>query len=350
MDASEVRYRHVVEMSPDIIWINRGDRIAFMNQAGLRLFGATSADQILGRTVIELFHPDSRSLVRQRIGQLRSSPHTRLPFIELRIIRLDGEVRDVEATAASFHDQGEIAILSMLRDITERKRAQAALIESHRDLRALAAALESIREEERKRVSRDLHDELGQLLSALAMDVAVLKRSAPSGGELQALAEEMESRVDTIVAAVRRIAKDLRPLVLDTMGLVPALRVLASEISERQGLRCQLHSDLEELALPDQVATQIFRIVQEALSNVVKHACANTALVSIERSERKLVVRVEDDGRGMAAEDRGRGCGLIGMRERARTLGGELAVASTPGAGTIVELKLPIPEKHGDGG
>lgn len=345
MDDRAVPYRRVVEISPDIIWINRDNRIVFMNEAGLRLFGAASAEQILGREVYELFHPDSHALVRSRIAKLLSAPNQRVPFVDERIVRLDGEIRDVEATAASFVDAGGIAILSMLRDVTERKRGESALVESHRELRALAAALESIREEERKRLSRDLHDELGQLLSALALDVELLKRTLGAHDkELLSHAEEMGRLVSTTVAAVRRIAKDLRPPMLDTMGLVPALEAMAAEMSERHGARCFLRADCEDLDLSDDVATQVFRMVQEALANVVKHAHARTARISLSRSECGVVVRVEDDGRGMPPADQRLpgGCGLIGMRERAFTLGGKFSVRSEPGAGTTVEFVLPL--------
>lgn len=352
VDDNAVPYRRVVEISPDIIWINRDNRIVFMNEAGLRLFGAASAEQILGREVYELFHPDSHALVRSRIAKLLSAPNQRVPFVDERIVRLDGEIRDVEATAASFVDAGGIAILSMLRDVTERKRGESALVESHRELRALAAALESIREEERKRLSRDLHDELGQLLSALALDVELLKRTLGAHDkELLSHAEEMGRLVSTTVAAVRRIAKDLRPPMLDTMGLVPALEAMAAEMSERYGPRCFLRAECDDLDLSDDIATQVFRMVQEALANVVKHAQARTARISLSRSECGVVVRVEDDGRGMPPADQRRpgGCGLIGMRERAFTLGGKFAVRSEPGAGTTVEFVLPLAPVREDG-
>ncbi len=179
----------------------------------------------------------------------------------------------------------------------------------------------------------------------LQMDVAWLKEKQPAGDvAFAAKLDRMESLLKGTIAATRRIAADLRPLMLDDLGLVPSIEWLAENFSQRTGIACELAIDERDLELPKAHASAIFRIVQESLTNVAKHAQASRADVAIEGDGDGLVVRIEDDGVGFSplAPRKPNSLGLFGLRERASLLGGEATITSAPGAGTIIEVRLPL--------
>jgi len=224
-------------------------------------------------------------------------------------------------------------------------RAHEALARSREELRELATAASSAREQEQARIARELHDELAQSLSTLKMDIALI-RSAPAGGGDVALAkrlDRMEEQIDATIAAMRRIAADLRPLALDDLGLVPAIEALVQEFERRTGVRGELAIGDERLAVTDAQATAIFRIIQESLTNVAKHARATRVEVIVEVDDDAVTVTVHDDGAGFASDGprKPQSYGLLGIRERAYLLGGEMRVTSAPGKGTEIEVRLP---------
>jgi PAS domain S-box-containing protein len=241
------------------------------------------------------------------------------------------------------------AICGISSDITAMKRRKAELESSREELRALSARLQTVREEERMRISREIHDELGQVLTALRMNHTLVIRSVRSGeaasdrAGLLAQLESMQEQVKGALASVRRIATELRPGVLDSLGLAAALEWQAAEFSQRTGIACTV-------ALPASVdadaerATALFRICQEALTNVVRHAAASRVQVELREDDGRLELSVADDGRGMALDGKpgiGVSLGMLGMRERAAALGGEVRFTSAPGRGTTVTVRLP---------
>jgi len=227
----------------------------------------------------------------------------------------------------------------ILRDVTERVRAQ-------HELAAMAAQASKVREEEKSRVARELHDELAQSLTALKMDAIWLKEQlrrdpATAAQKLDAMLEML----DASVAATRRIAADLRPLVLDDLGLVAAVDWLVQGFMQRTGVACTLEAD-EDMELGEPYATAVFRIVQESLANVAKHAHARQVKVALERTADAVILDVRDDGVGFdtAAPRNPGSLGLAGLRERASLALGRVDIASRPGAGTHVHARIPVPE------
>jgi PAS domain S-box-containing protein len=213
-------------------------------------------------------------------------------------------------------------------------------------LRALSAHIESVREEERTGVAREIHDELGQALTALTMDIAWMRRRTPPGGEPAAKLDEMAELTDALIASVRRISADLRPGVLDDLGLVAAIEWQAQEFERRTGTPCVVQSDVGERRFERDVSTAVFRIFQEALTNVTRHAGATRVEARFEYERDRLRLRVHDNGRGIgpvAASSRS-SLGLLGIRERARRLGGVVEVGNAPEGGTLVVLELPALE------
>jgi len=234
-------------------------------------------------------------------------------------------------------------------EITDRQRAQEGLQRSRHQLRALAARLQAVREEERARISREIHDELGQMLTGLKMDLRWVKNkivkplSVEDQRSIAQKIREADELTDATVASIQRIAADLRPSVLDNLGLIVALGFEAKRFEERTGLRFTMTVPDESPPMDRDVATAIFRIFQEALTNVARHANATNIEIRLRSEGDALVLEVEDNWTGISVEALGAptALGLLGMSERAVSLGGHFYVQGAPGKGTTVTVRIP---------
>jgi signal transduction histidine kinase len=235
-------------------------------------------------------------------------------------------------------------------EVAERKEAQRQLEESQARLRRLSAHLQAAREEERIRIAREIHDELGQALAGLKMDVAWLQRSRnrPGSGVAPKL-EDMSALIDATVQAVRRISAELRPSLLDDLGLAAAIEWQLDEFRERTGLQCVFTSNLKNTVLDTDHATALFRIFQEALTNVVRHANATQVTVNLDEDPESLTLHIRDNGRGINEEEmrQAKSFGLLGMRERVYFLEGEIDIRGAPAQGTIVTVRIPLEKEPG---
>jgi signal transduction histidine kinase len=223
-------------------------------------------------------------------------------------------------------------------------RAERALRESREEIRQLALTASTVREQEKSRIARELHDELGQALTALKIDVGWLRENLADPGEtVPRKLASMQLLLDGTVAAARRISADLRPLMLDDLGLVAACEWLVHNFTQRTGTACELVLSGGELDLPDPGATAVFRVLQETLTNIAKHAEATQVEVSLERGADSVVLTVRDNGKGFesAAPRKPGSYGLLGLKERAYLLGGKVRVETAPGQGTYIEMSLP---------
>ncbi|MDQ3812684.1 MAG: PAS domain-containing protein [Armatimonadota bacterium] len=314
---------------------------------------------------LQSVHPADREHVEEVI---KNAWTKREPFhYYYRIIRPDGAVRLIFARGVVVADEtGQPQRLyGTAQDITERRSIEEELANSREQLRALAARLESLQEEERTRIAREIHDELGQALTGLKMDLAWLARRLPPADEAPgekaaatlavpaaALHEQIKTMsqvIDHTIQSVRRICSELRPRLLDDLGLEAAIEWQTQDFQRRTAIRCKFVSDFPRshfnaLDLDQERATGVFRCLQEALTNVARHAHASRVHVTLQASAGQLVLKVQDNGRGFtatAATDE-KTLGLIGMRERARLLGGETAITGRPGKGTTVTVKIPL--------
>ncbi len=214
---------------------------------------------------------------------------------------------------------------------------------SRHELQRLSSRLVDAQESERRAISRELHDEVGQSLGALLVDLSRLSASLPPDRpEVKEQVDRMKSVAESSVQAVRNIALLLRPSMLDDLGLGPALEWQGREVSRRSDIEVEVHAEGVPGDLPPEYATTIYRLVQEALNNAVRHSGAKTAKVEVEPSGRRIRVRISDDGRGFDPK-RTRGLGILGMEERVKRLGGDFTVDSAPGRGTAVLAELPLP-------
>jgi PAS domain S-box-containing protein len=259
-------------------------------------------------------------------------------------IRVSGETFPLEGSVSTVLEDDIPIHTIILRDVTGRHQVQEKLTRSHAQLRQLSAALQTIREEERTHIARELHDDLGQLLASLRMDLALLQQHA-TGTASARLIKGMEQNLLTAITSLRRIATNLRPRSLDEGGLFFALKGLRDSFVERYGIACTLYADEAELVLDDAASTAIFRIVQEALTNIARHAAASNVTITLYRIDGELLLTVRDDGRGIAAGDmeKAQSLGLVGMRERVWAMDGEITISSDESPGTRIDIVLPLP-------
>lgn len=348
---------NIIESAMDaIITVDENQRIVLFNAAAEIVFGC-SRERAIGES-LTLFIPSRFQAGHgdhiRRFGESGVSSRRMSVQRIVMALRCNGEEFPIEASISTVYQDGRRLFTVILRDVTERVRAEDALRESKEELQKLALAAHSVREQEKTRIARELHDELGQALTALKMDLAWLHNKLPKTTDetateaSQAIAHKlsaMENLLNMTVTSTRRISADLRPLMLDDLGLAAALEWLTQSFTQHTGLSCTLHMDDEELVLDDLHATAIFRIVQESLTNISKHAKASSVEVNVERHNGTMRLRIHDNGVGfiMDAPRKPNSYGLLGLRERAYLLGGNIEMNSTPGHGTTILVQLPIP-------
>ncbi len=227
----------------------------------------------------------------------------------------------------------------------ERRQSDAALRSSREELRALAAHLQSIREDERTTIAREIHDELGQALTGMKMDAVWLKKQLASHpGAIESKIAGMIELIDATIQSVRRIASELRPGVLDNLGLIEAIEWQAQEFAQRTGIACTVRSDVESLSLDKSHSTGLFRIFQETLTNVVRHAEASRVEVRISAKKKLITMSITDNGKGIKPGEisNSKSLGLLGMRERVLLFGGTMEITGAPGKGTTVLVHMPM--------
>lgn len=294
-------------------------------------------------------HPGDRPVIEMNLDQAIAE---RGNFeASHRVVRPDGSERIVHVLGQPvFGASGEILeYVGVVMDETDRLLADERLRRSHEDLRALSEHLRTVREEEGARIAQQVHDEIGQALTALQLDVAWLeKKLATSPGtapeSCAVKLKSMSALLDTTLGSVQRIAADLRPGVLDELGLEAATEWYVRDFESRTGIPCDLHSDLNGARVEPGLATAVFRILQEALTNVARHAGAGRVNITLSAATNELRLEIRDDGRGIPTGQVAvsRSLGLLGMRERARSLGGDLVVRGIPDVGTTVTLRVPL--------
>jgi len=306
-------------------------------------------ERVLGWTVEEAQRIDFLAeLFPDPAEQRRASEVMRLKSYDWTAFKIrtrSGRMIDTVWTRVALSDDTTI---SFGRDITKNQRTMDLLRQSHEGLRALSARLHAAREEEGARIAREVHDQVGQMLTALRLDVGWLERQlqAPAPAAREALAgklNDMSQLLDLASDAVHRIISELRPGILDELGLEAAVEWYVAEFEKRTGISCRLVSTMAGTALSPDQATALFRILQEALTNVARHAGATAVAIRLAAEDGRVTLEISDDGSGIPAEkiDDSRSIGLLGMRERAHALGGEVAIRPHPTKGTTVEVILP---------
>lgn len=250
-----------------------------------------------------------------------------------------------EVSSHIFKYEGKSTVLSVARDITERKETEEKIKRTSIVLRSLASHLQSIREEERTTIAREIHDELGQVLTVLKIQITLLSNKLREDQqELKEKIDYVSNVIDETVEKVQSITSKLRPVILDELGLVPAIEWQTQEFQKNSGIKCFLTTPSNEFQLDKDKATAVFRIFQEALTNIMRHASASSVSVSLHTHLSSLYLEVKDNGVGISTEQikNSKSLGLIGMKERAHILGGEVSIEGIPNIGSRVKIQIPL--------
>jgi PAS domain S-box-containing protein len=330
------------------VWSASTRKPVFWSRELYRIFGIDPTQEACPldaahRLAQERIHPEDWPSLRQCVNHATSEERNFV--VEYRIVRPVRDVRYVIGIGYPVLDHaGKLQeMVGTVIDITDRKRVENERREAFDQLRALAARLQNAREEERKRVAREIHDELGQALTAIKIDLSYLRPKLIP--EQSARFEPILNAVDQTIKTVRRISTELRPGILDDLGLIAAVEWAAEEFQARTGIRCRMYLPEPAREIDPERATAIFRVFQETMTNVVRHAQATLVDIRLTRQHGAIVLRVRDNGIGIRKQQvSARGSlGILGMRERALLLGGELTLRGIPGKGTLVTLRLPLP-------
>ncbi len=351
---SEAKFRWLFQNVPDGVYVSTPDgRLLVVNEALVRMLGYSSTEELLAADVRrDLYvNPEERTLW---IEKLEASG--RLHGAELHLKRKDGNTLTVIENAHLVTDaQGMVYYEGTLTDITEQKILQQQLEETARqrkeDLEHFAVSLQRAQEEERRRVARELHDDLGQQLTGMRLSLDVFENDVPrTNRKMIRKLGDLKRQIDRMIVEIRRISGNLRPTALDDFGLVVALQLLCRTFAKVHRVKISYQASNSPTArYPAHAEIALYRIAQEALSNVVRHAKASNVLIQLSEREKNLLLDIEDDGRGFVLEEgrarsdlSAQGMGLISMRERAELLGGAFRIESVPGQGTHIAVEVPV--------
>jgi PAS domain S-box-containing protein len=343
--AHERRFRSLIENGMEVITLmDEHFYPIYRSPASYRLTGWTMEErQKTG--LLSLTHSDDVKGVQEIIANLLASPGKSFR-ITYRTLHKDGYYIWLDGSMINLlHEENIRAIIANLHDITESKKAEALLLASYEEVRLLASHLQDVREEERTNMAREIHDELGQQLTGLKMDISWLNRRPDLNDEASRdKIKGILTLVDSTVNTVRRLAAELRPSILDDLGLAEALEWHCKEFQKRSGTQCTFLMEGEKHPLPPAISTGLFRIYQEALTNVARHAGAQTVNASLRLDPGQVSLTISDDGKGFDVKGIGskKTLGLLGMKERTLMMGGRYEFISGPDQGTTVKVSVPL--------
>ncbi len=344
---SEEKYRNLVERANDGIVIIQDGIMKYLNPR-LAEMGGYTVQESTGTPFTDYLHPAERHIVIDRYNQRLSGENVE-PIYETVLKRKDGSAINVEINASIISYEGRPADLVLVRDITERKHTEEQLRASRQQLRSLSDHLQSVREEERTNLARDIHDELGQLLTALKIDLSRLAKEFPPDQESSLeKTRSMSKLVDMTIQKVKSISAELRPSLLDDFGLVAAMEWQVGEFQKLTGIRIEISIKPDDIVLDSDRSTVLFRIFQELLTNVARHADATKVKASLIEEADKIVLTLKDNGRGITNEQisNPRSFGLLGIRERVRSWQGEFKTSGIPSKGTTAVVIIPLANKE----
>ncbi|ANB77948.1 histidine kinase (plasmid) [Paraburkholderia phytofirmans OLGA172] len=349
LNLNEARMMGIIRSSMEaIITVDERQNIVIFNPMAEQVFGCTAMEAVgasLSRFIPERFRAGHERHVEQ-FGVTGVSDRQMGRQRVLFGLRSNGEEFPIEASISQIRDGDGKLYTVMLRDITERVKAENAQRQAREELRELSANLQNVREEEKTRIARELHDDLGQQLTALKMDISSVEQDLETTAEPRLLQQlrGMRRLIDATVASVRRIAADLRPVMLDDLGLIPAIEWLANDFTNRYGIDVERRIEVGDTSFTPTGATTLFRIVQEALTNVARHAEATLVTLTLHVEGGVCVLQIADNGHGAnrSPTSGDKSFGLLGIRERAHMLGGTVEIHTSNDKGFALTVTFPV--------
>ena len=347
LNSANHRYQHTVDSVMDaIVAVDQDAHIVLFNPAAELMFGYRAEDALgksLDMLIPQRMHVRHADHMRDFNSPEHAQPRTVVPQRDIIGVRADGTEFPIESTFSKSVVEGQTQQTAVLRDATAKRKAEMELRDANRQLRELTNSLTLVREQERTRISRELHDDLGQQLTGLKLSLSWLGNRIKEGRETAAQnVDDMRHQLDTAIASVRRIAAELRPRVLDDLDFAEALTWQTREFTRHSGLDVSLNLEAAEQVKDNESATALFRIVQEALTNVVRYAQATQVVINLRQREDHVELRIHDNGIGFDSSVRRGGVGLVGMRERCIAIGGEFGIVSQLGQGTTIVVSVPL--------
>ena len=340
------RYRHTIESVMDaIIAVDEKQNIILFNPSAERMFGL-KAENVIGQPLLMLLperfreshHSDVQKFKKSDVGSRAMGPQ--LGIVGL---RSDGTEFPIDSTISQTMINGQRQLTAVLRDVTEHRRAETELREMNHQLRGLSKSLESIREQERTRIARELHDDLGQQLTGLKLELSWLSGRIKEGHlPPEERITEMKQQLDGAISSVRRISTELRPIILDDLGFEEAVKWLVSEFTKRTQIPVSLVLKAEECVSNGDLATTLFRIVQESLTNIARHAEATKVNIALTKEDQQLLLSIADDGNGLSPLLQSGGFGLVSMRERANALGAKFTISNNDLKGVTIRVEFDL--------
>ncbi len=358
LQRSAEQFRGLIEAAPDAVVVTRQDgTIDFINERAEQLLGYERLE-LVGQVVETLVPEPLRTAHVEHRKKYCDSLHVRpfLACLDLVARHKDGRELPVDLSLNPVQTEEGTLVICSLRDVTERKRAETALRKSEvalrasqKHLRSLTGKLLSAQEDERRRLARELHDDLTQRLAGLAIEAEMLERQVESHSDpLREKLRTMKERMVDLSEDVRSIARQLHPSIVDDLGLVDAIKSECTNLLQREDVAIDYKASSVPAAIGNDAALCLYRIVQEGLRNIAKHAKTKQAQVSLVGTDKALVLRVQDRGIGFdpSQAQKGTGLGLASMQDRVRLIEGQISIQSEPGQGTVIEVRVPLSGEH----
>jgi len=339
---SEERYRSLVNESPAAILVFQDGHFIFTNPAGLRLLGCSDLKDFVGRPALDFIPPTLRDPMVQRMENLAQGESN--PTVEIELLKTDGTIISVETTSVPIQIGGNPAGLIICNDITQRKLAEMELLKSQENFRNLAGKLLSVQEAERRRLAREMHDDLTQHLAVLAIEIGKMERKFQDSEDpvLETL-RSIRERLVNLSGDVHAISRQLHPSIIDDLGLVDAIKSECRTFTRREGIAIDYSTESMPPRISADVAICIYRIVQEGLRNVAKHADTTQLQISLTGKDDSIHLTIKDQGVGFDPKEikKKLGLGHVSMQERVRLIQGDISIESRPGKGTVINVRAP---------
>lgn len=342
---AEERYKKLLERSSDIIFVHQDGKIVLASKACAALLGAQHPKDLIGKDLLnDIVHPDYREIVKKRDIKILEQ-HKEVGFLEEKIIKLDGEIIDIDVCAVPFTYKDKIAVKVYARDITKQKKIKAESERNYQNLKNFTNYLQKILEEERHKISLEIHDDLGQLLSVLKLDLqSILSETPKEQKDIVEKLNMLSNLIDIIMQRLRIISYQLRPPLLDHLGLYAAINWQVNEFAKITNIKCKLQIVPKNLELREDISITIFRVLQEALTNILRYSKATKISIHLKKSEHKLFLKICDNGIGISKNKIGdpKSLGLLSMKERISNINGSFRIIGKDNIGTTITINIPL--------